>query len=50
MQKGQTRRAVRAAVDLLAERGIFPHSLEKFNSGFHRHPLSGIFGKEVKIL
>jgi hypothetical protein len=49
-QEGQAGRAVRAGVHLLAEPGIFPHPLDKFNSGFHGHPLTGVFGREMKTL
>jgi hypothetical protein len=50
LQKGQACRAVRPGVHLLPELGIFPHPLEKFNAGFHGHPLTGVFGRKMKPL
>jgi len=49
-QKRQTGLAVRAGILLLPELGIYLHPLDKLNSGFHDHPLTGIFGMEVPEL
>ena len=49
-QKRQAFRAVSTGVHLLAELGIFLHSLDKPNSDFHGHLLNRFFGMEVKEL
>jgi hypothetical protein len=50
LQEGQACRAIGAGIHLLAELGIFPHPPEKFNAGFHKYPLTGIFGRVGETL
>ena len=49
-QKRQALPPVSTGVLLLAELGIFLHSLDKPNSDFHGHLLNRFFGMEVKEL